>query len=115
MVTVWEVVGWLALALRDGRCLTPRSSPEARDGGVGLQTVHMPGAFKKQSKGMYAHVCVYGCLYVRMKCLSVRPSVFQSVCLSVCTPPPPSSHLCPSYALVQATVGVGTVLIWDLI
>ena len=27
------------------------------------------------------------------------------------TPPP----LCISYALVQATVGVGTVLIWDLI
>ena len=27
------------------------------------------------------------------------------------TPPPP----CISYALVQATVGVGTVLIWDLI
>ena len=26
------------------------------------------------------------------------------------TPPPP----CISYALVQATVGVGTVLIWDL-
>ena len=28
-----------------------------------------------------------------------------------CTPPPP----CISYAFVQATVGVGTVLIWDLI
>ena len=27
-------------------------------------------------------------------------------------PPPPP---CISYALVQATVGVGTVLIWDLI
>ena len=29
-----------------------------------------------------------------------------------CIPPPPP---CASYALVQATVGVGTVLIWDLI
>ena len=29
-----------------------------------------------------------------------------------CTPPPPP---CLSYALVQATVGVGTVLIWYLI
>ena len=29
----------------------------------------------------------------------------------ICTPPP----LCISCALVQATVGVGTVLIWDLI
>ena len=28
------------------------------------------------------------------------------------TPPPPA---CISYALVQATVGVGTVLIWDLL
>ena len=26
-------------------------------------------------------------------------------------PPPPP---CPSYALVQATVGAGTLLIWDL-
>ena len=38
--------------------------------------------------------------------------------LQVCCPytvivPPPL--LCPSYALVQATVGVGTALIWDLI
>ena len=35
----------------------------------------------------------------------------NGICLLHCTPPPP----CISYALVQATVGVGTVLIWDLI
>ena len=29
--------------------------------------------------------------------------------------PPPPPHVCKSYALVQATVGIGTVLIWDLI
>ena len=33
----------------------------------------------------------------------------KQVCI---TPPPPP---CPSHALVQATVGVGTVLIWGLI
>ena len=32
--------------------------------------------------------------------------------LDIVVPPPPP---CISYALVQATVGVGTVLIWDLI
>ena len=35
----------------------------------------------------------------------------RETCTCTCTPPPP----CISYALVQATVGVGTVLIWDLI
>ena len=41
--------------------------------------------------------------------LQVTGEIFHTgqIC---CTPPPP----CISYALVQATVGVGTVLIWDI-
>ena len=52
----------------------------------------------------------------RTLCLStVRPipgrTPKSSYCWMCGTPPPP----CISDALVQATVGVGTVLIWDLI
>ena len=38
------------------------------------------------------------------------PSKFINCAVATYTPPP-----CISYALVQATVGVGTVLLWDLI
>ena len=51
---------------------------------------------------------------IAMGSASTPPALFvtQPSYLRACTPPPPP---CISYALVQATVGVGTVLIWDLI
>ena len=46
------------------------------------------------------------CLTVGQDCRLAPPSCGKT------TPPPP---FCPRYALVQATVGVGTVLIWDFL
>ena len=41
-----------------------------------------------------------------------RPWLIHCQTYAKCVPPLP---LCPSYALVQATLGVGTIFIWDLI
>ena len=69
-------------------------------------------------------VCVFVCVCLCVACVSVRSGFALPLCEPTAGQGPfvahCARHIAPlpprnNYALVQATVGTGTVLIWDLI